>query len=191
MAHIKFLKHGTGSALKAVKYLIGNKDGRTATLLRGDPAQVARVADSLTTRYRYTSAVIGFAPEDSPSPEEIDHCLDDFIRAAGMEADRLAWTAIRHDEPGDRVALHILIARVDLISGKSFNPAPPGWQKRYDPLRDSWNYENGWARPDDPERARLLQPGDKSYLDAENLRKRGSRIRRPEKTDYGVFDPTV
>ena len=186
MAHLKFLKHGTGSARHAVRYLIGHKEGRTATVLRGDPDQVALVADSLTTRYRYTSAVINFAPEDAPSPEEIDHCLDDFCRAMGLDADRLAWTAILHHEPGDRVALHILVARVDLVTGKSYNPAPPGWQKRYDPLRDAWNYENGWARPDDPERARLLQPGDQAFIDAENLRKGVAESDDPKKliTEY-------
>jgi len=128
-------------------------------VLRGDPWQIAMVSDSLTTRYRYSSAVIAFAPEDHPTPEQIDQCLEDFQRAMGLDDDRLAWTAIRHDEPGDRVAIHVLVARVDLLTGKSFNPAPPGWMKRYDPLRDAWNYENGWARPDDPQRARLIQPG--------------------------------
>ena len=171
MAHIKFLRYGTGSAKQAIQYLTGPKEGRKETVLRGDPELVAMVADSLATRYRYSSAVIAFAKEDAPTPEQIDHCLDDFRRAMGLEEDRLPWTAIRHDEPGDRVALHILMARVDLFTGKSYNPAPPGWQKRYDPLRDAWNYENGWARPDDPQRARLLQPGDRAFFDAENLRK--------------------
>ena len=173
MAHIKFLSHGTGSAKKAVQYLTGPKEGRKETILRGDPYQVAIVADTLTTRYRYSSAVIGFAPEDAPTPEQIDRCLEDFRKAMGpgLEESRLAYTAIRHDEPGNRIALHILCARVDLFSGKSFNPAPPGWQKRYDPLRDAWNYENGWARPDDPERARLFQPGHRAFIEAENLRK--------------------
>ena len=173
MAHIKFLRHGTGSAQKAVKYLTEPKEGRRETVLRGDPCQMAMVADSLSTRYRYSSAVIGFAPEDRPTPEQIDHCLDDFRTAMGpgMDESRLAYTAILHDEPGNRIALHILCARVDLETGKSYNPAPPGWQKRYDLLRDAWNYENGWARPDDPQRARLLQPGHRAFIEAENLRK--------------------
>ncbi len=186
MAHIKFLRHGTGSAKKAVQYLTGPKEGRKASVLRGDPDLVAMVADSVMIRHRYSSAVIGFAPEDAPSQEQIDHCLDDFRRAMGLAEERLAWTAIRHDEPGDRVALHILVARVDLLTGRSFNPAPPGWRKRYDPLRDAWNYENGWARPEDPERARLLQPGTRAYIDAENLRKGVGEVDDPKKliTEY-------
>ena len=186
MAHIKFLRHGTGSAKKAVKYLTEPKEGRRETVLRGDPWQMATVADSLRTRYRYSSSVIGFAPEDAPTQEQIDRCLDDFRRAMGLEDDRLSWTAIRHDEPGDRVALHILCARVDLETGKSYNPAPPGWQKRYDPLRDAWNYEHGWARPDDPERARLIQPGHRAFVEAENLRKGVSESDDPKQllTEY-------
>ena len=45
-------------------------------------------------------------------------------------------------------------ARVDLETGKSLNIAAPGWQKTFDALRDWQNHENGWSRPDDPERAR-------------------------------------
>ena len=181
MAHIKFLRYGTGSAKQAIQYLTGPKEGRKETVLRGDPELVAMVADSLATRYRYSSAVIAFAKEDAPTPEQIDHCLDDFRRAMGLEEDRLPWTAIRHDEPGDRVALHILVARVDLFTGKSYNPAPPGWQKRYDPLRDAWNYENGWARPDDPQRARLLQPGHQAFIEAANLKKGIESADEPKK----------
>ena len=186
MAHIKFLPHGVGSAKKAVRYLTEPKEGRKESVLRGDPEQVARVAESLETRYRYSSAVIAFAPEDAPTPEQIDHCLDDFGRAMGLEEERLACTAIRHDEPGNRVALHILVARVDLATGRSYNPAPPGWQKRYDPLRDAWNYKNGWARPDDPKRARLLQPGKQALTDAENLRKGIEAVDDPKQliTEY-------
>lgn len=188
MAHIKFLRHGTGSAQKAVKYLTESKEGRRETVLRGDPWQMAMVADSLTTRYRYSSAIIGFAPEDRPTPEQIDRCLDDFRMAMGpgLDESRLEYTVVRHDEPGNRIALHLLCARVDLETGKSYNPAPPGWRKRYDLIRDAWNYEHGWARPDDPERARLIQPGDRAYVEAENLRKGVEESDDPKKlvTEY-------
>ena len=53
--------------------------------------------------------------------------------------------------------MHVLAARVDLETGKSLNIAAPGWQKTFDALRDWQNHENGWSRPDDPERARDVQ----------------------------------
>jgi len=55
--------------------------------------------------------------------------------------------------------VHVICALVDLETGKSFNPAPPGWQKHFDPIRDFYNARNNWARPDDPVRARIVEQG--------------------------------
>ena len=43
-------------------------------------------------------------------------------------------------------------------------------QKTFDALRDWQNHENGWSRPDDPERARDVQPGHRAYIEAAQLR---------------------
>lgn len=166
--HIKWLKHGTGPAALAVSYVLAESDCRGAKrelveVLRGDPRQMAELADSLEFRHRYQSAVISWAPEDAPADDEIAQVLDDFERAmyAGFGPDpdlaRLSWTAVRHEEGGTH--LHVLVARVDLETGRSYAVAPPGWQRLYDPLRDHHNYLHGWARPDDPARARTVQPG--------------------------------
>ncbi len=50
------------------------------------------------------------------------------------------------------------------------NNAPPGWQRTFDPLRDAFNHEHGWSRPDDPERARTQRPGHVAYIEASKLR---------------------
>ena len=50
------------------------------------------------------------------------------------------------------------------------NIAPPGWRKTFDPLRDAFNHEHGWSRPDDPARARVQQPGHRAYVEAARLR---------------------
>ncbi|TVQ96925.1 MAG: hypothetical protein EA399_14765 [Desulfovibrionales bacterium] len=122
--------------------------------------------------HRYSSAVIAWAPDDAPSEEQIQAVLDDFEKLAwpGMEPERYVWSAILHREKNGGVHVHIFSARVDLATGKSHNIAPPGWQKDYEALRDFWNHSKGWARPDDPLRARILQPGYKAYLDAARLR---------------------
>jgi len=171
---IKFLPHGQGSCARAVRYLLKEGDKEKVTVLRGDPFQVSSLADSLSFTHRYSSAVIGFAPEDAPTDDEIDKLLDDFreTMGPGMGEDRLAYTAIRHEEPGGRIAIHILCARVDLETGKSYNPAPPKWQSRYDPLRDAWNFEKGWSRPDDPARSRdseHIQPNRKDRDTRESI----------------------
>ena len=146
--------------------------GKRVTVLRGDPAQVADVADSLEFAHTYTSGVLAWAPDDEPTAAEIEAVVDEFEQTAwaGLEPDRYAWTAVQHAEPSGAVHVHILAARVDLETGKSLNIAPPGWQEHFDPLRDWQNAEHGWSRPDDPALQRDVEPGYTAYLDAAALR---------------------
>ena len=156
--HIKFLMHGTGDPHRAIDYLLSAHDFKgqrrpEVTVLRGDPYQVAEVANSLSFVHRYTSCVIAWAKEDAPTAQEVDAVLDGFERIAfaGLTPDRVSHAVIWH---GDHA--HIIIARVDLLTGNSFNVAPPRWKGAFYPLRDFWNGLKGWARPQDFRRARFL-----------------------------------
>ena len=175
--HVKFIARGTGSAGAAADYLLGERDAAGNVrdgieVRRGDPDMVAAVADSLEFGHKYTSGVIAWAPDDRPTDAQIEAVLDKFEQTAwaGLEPDRYAWTAVEHRERGGGVHVHILAARCDLETGKSLNIAPPGWQKTFGPLRDAFNHEHGWSRPDDPARARTQQPGHRAYIDATKLR---------------------
>ena len=170
---IKFLSHGTGSGARASAYLMGSHDHTGAeragvAVLRGDPVLFAAVADSLPFQHRYRSAVISWATEEAPTADEITAVLEDFeaVAFAGLEPEDVHLTAVQHDEPDGGVHVHILIPRVHLGTGKSFNPAPPGHRKAFDAVRDKHNHEKGWARPDDPLRARLLRPDFEAYKSA-------------------------
>ena len=179
---IKFLDHGTGNAHAAARYLIGTHDHNgieraEVKVLRGDPMAVAQVADSLDFKNRYTSGVIAFAPEDNPTDEQIKQVIDDFegTAFAGLSRDRVAYSAILHREANGACHIHIFVARVDLKTSKSLNIASPGWDKSFDPLRDMHNHRHGWARPDDPARARTQQPGHVALIEAADLR-RGMQV---------------
>ena len=174
---VKFLSHGKGSARAAVEYLVGERDAagqerEGVEVVRGNPDMVAAVADSLDFERKYTSAVIAWAPEDRPTGEQIEAVLDEFEKTAwaGLEPDRYAWTAVLHRERGGGVHAHILAAQCDLQTGRSLNIAPPGWQQTFAPLRDAFNHEHGWSRPDDPARARAQRPGHVAYIEASKLR---------------------
>ena len=114
--------------------------------------------------------------------------LDEFEKTAwaGLETDRYAWSAVQHRDAKGGVHVHVLAARCDLGSGKSLNIAPPGWQKTFDALRDWQNHKNGWSRPDDPERARVVQPGYRAYIDDTQLRAGLETEKNPRRviTDY-------
>jgi preprotein translocase subunit YajC len=159
--HIKFLPHGTGSPQRAVAYLLAVHDHNgiqrpEVRVLRGNPKLVADLAETLSFVHRYTSGVISWHADDDPSSEEVQEVLDDFERLAfaGLEPDQYSSAAIWH-----RGHVHVIAARVELRTGLSHNLAPPGRQKAFDHLRNYWNHKKGWARPDDPNRARQVQPG--------------------------------
>ena len=132
--HLKFLARGTGSAAAAAAYLLAKRDAagteRAAVeVLRGDPVEVARVADSLTFKYLYTSGVIAWSPEDAPTRAEIERVLDEF--------EETAWAGLRPRplQSGRRCGTAtitagctctFLAARCDLATGRSLNVASPG-----------------------------------------------------------------
>jgi len=183
--HIKFLAHGGGSGRKAVAYLLGThdhsgKERAEVRVLRGDPEMVGMVADSLPFAKRYTSGVVAWALEDNPSDEQIDQVLDDIERVAfaGIGVERVVYTAVLHVDQDGSKHLHWVADNVDLATGKSFNPAPPGWQKAYGALRDMHNYRHGWARPDDPARRR---PIPVKLAAAEFRAKRGGLLSKRER----------
>lgn len=171
--HIKFLAHGTGDPARAAAYVVDSKDHQNieragVEVLRGDPQTFAAIAGSLTSVHRYTSGVIAWAGDDAPTDEEISAVLDDFERVAfaGLEPDEYHFCAVQHVEDDGSKHVHILVPRVNLKTGQALNIAPPNWEYTYDPLRDAWNWEKGWARPDDENRARLVQRGHVEYQDA-------------------------
>ena len=175
---IRFMNHGTGSGAVAAEYLTQALDWKgqereDIQALRGDPGQVADVADSLKFKHKYTSAVIAWAPEDQPTDEQIERTVDEFEKFAwaGMAPDRYAWTAVKHrDSNGGGVHVHVVAARYDLATGKSLNIAPPNWERQYASLRDCLNQEYGWSSPKDPARARAVRPGHQAYIEKERPR---------------------
>ena len=103
---IKFLARGTGSTAAAADYLTREplpaheqdqdqereqeKNSEEVKVLRGNPHQVAEVADALQFEHKYTSGVIAWAPEDKPSDAQIGRVVDEFEKTAwaGLEPDR-------------------------------------------------------------------------------------------------------
>ena len=175
--HIKFTNAGRGNATTTSNYLVNDLDGKGIErhgieIYEGNPGNVAQVANSLPFKNRYTHAVIAFAKEDRPTRKEVENVIEDFKRATfgNLDRDRFSYAFVIHEEEDDGLHIHAMIAKVDLESGKQFNPAEPGWQKHYDLLRDALNHEKNWARPDDPSRKRLFSKGKGHYIDAENKR---------------------
>ena len=80
-------------------------------------------------------------------------------------------TAVLHEEDDGSKHVHFLVPRVELETGKALNIAPPNHQKYYDPLRDHFNYKNGWDRPDGIALQRdTQQPNHEHFIDKAAIR---------------------
>jgi len=159
--HIKFIRAGR-SGQKAVAYLLKKREAEEVIVRRGQPVFFADLVDSLEYTNPYSSAVVAFSPEDQPTEEQIEEVIEAFQRTAwpGLEDQDFCVLVVEHRRKDGRgTHLHFLVANYHIGRKKHFNPAPPGWQKRYDLLRDFFNLKYGWARPEDPKRARKVQPG--------------------------------
>ena len=154
--HIKFLNHGKGSSAQASAYLLDELDhlGNVRAgveVLRGDATTFNAVCDASPHLWKYTSGVIAWSKEDSPTDEQIKEVLDQFEKHAfsGLDSSQYHLFAVLHTDDDGSKHIHVLAPRLDIQSGKSLNIAPPGHEKHFDSLRDYFNTKYQWSRPDD------------------------------------------
>lgn len=170
--YMKVFPHGQGRGDGPTHYLVRpdypGRDERPPEILRGDVGTTRDLIESLDTKWRFTAGVLSWHPDDSVTPEQEQRLMGEFeqVAFAGLEHDQRNILWVRHIHAGHH-ELHFVIPRVELSSGKAFNPCPPGWQKHFDVFRDLHNHREGWARPDDPARARLHTP---EHADLHNAR---------------------
>ena len=174
---IKVFPKGTGRGYGPVEYAIspnpfGKGQRQTSPIVKkGDPQQMIHQIDAVPFKWKYTSGAICFAKEDNPSDEQINYLIEDFeqLAFAGLPLSSRSILWVQHEENG-RKELHFILPRQEVHTGKSFNAFPPGWEKKFDLIRDKYNYSYGWARPDDPVRARNWQPRHFALIKADSER---------------------
>ncbi|MDR2055765.1 MAG: relaxase/mobilization nuclease domain-containing protein [Desulfovibrio sp.] len=174
---MKVFPHGQGGGGKPTRYLVRldypGRAEKPPEILRGNPDMARALVDSIDRRWKFTAGVLSWHPDDKVTPEQEERVMDDFekVAFAGMDADQRYILWVRHSHAGHH-ELHFLIPRLELSSGKDFNACPPGWRKDFDVFRDLHNRCEGWARPDDPFRARLYKP-EHTELHRARLLRRG------------------
>lgn len=174
---IKFTGGGRGGGAVIAAYLTApDREGRDHAppeVLRGDIERTRDLIDSISREWSYTHGVVSFALEDAPTEDQQRQVMDRFEALAfgGLDPEQYDITWVRHHHTsGGRVELHFVTPRMELTTGRALNIAPPGWEGTYRPLRDFLNHSHGWARPDDPERARELQAAPVRDLEGFSLR---------------------
>ena len=158
-----------GSPRQALGYVLSHTDEwgrpREVTLVAGSPNIFLAAACDLPFRHRYQSAVLAWSAGESPADEQLDQVLDRLFEAmaCGLPLQRMAYLTVRHDRL-DATDVHVLVAAVDLGTGRHFNPAPPGWQRLYGLLQDWANLQFDWSNPRDEGRQRWIQPARQPRL---------------------------
>ena len=183
---IKAFSYGKGGGHGPVNYVVSAKykerEGLPPVVLRGDPAMTTKLIDNAGAQgrvWKFSAGVLSWHPDDKVTPKQEQKIMDAFeqLAFAGLPADAYNILWVRHNHTSHH-ELHFVIPRMELSTGKAFNPLPPGWQKEFDVLRNLFNEREGWARPDDPARARTRQPGNTGLVNA-----RRKRHGLPEKED--------
>ena len=175
---IKVFNKGQGAGYGPVEYVCAlnpfEKGERTTPpqVIKGDPKMMRMQIDAVPFAWKYSSGVVSFAKEDAPTESQLGEMMDHFeeLAFAGLPLSSRSIMWVSHKHTG-RQELHFVIPRQEVHSGKSFNAFPPGWEKKFDHLRDMFNFKYGWARPDDPARARAWQPGVNALIQADAQRK--------------------
>ena len=154
-----------GSITRAVHYLFGPADSQQrkrerVELLRGDAQQLIDLVNTLPSPESacsgsaYDSIVLSFSPLDQPSRKQIQEVIARLPAALFPGGrDRVCWLAKLHAD-GTSVHVHVLVARVDLVTGLQFSVTGMGLR----PVRElcrAMNRRHGWADPQDEFRGRL------------------------------------
>jgi hypothetical protein len=176
---VGFSKHGTGGGAGPVDYVTDRKrEGREEfepVTVRGDAEQTKQLIDSLDFKWKYTSGVLSFAPDEVITLEMESDIIDRFesVAFAGLENDQYNIFWVRHSHAGHH-ELHFVTPRVELATGKSLNIKPPGdlAREHFDDFRSEINAKYGLADPTDPDREKnIASPNHELKIAAEALRK--------------------
>lgn len=147
-------KQGRSSATGAVNYCLSDFDSRKnrrevkPVVVKGDAFRT-RSLDSLCPEKwtsLSTSGAIAFRDKEEITQEKKLELIDQFERAfLGNMRDRVNILWVEHKDKGN-LELHFVINKIDLITGKYFNPFPPGHIPKKDAFVKLKNDEYGFEQ---------------------------------------------
>ena len=162
---IAYSKHGKSGG---VRYAISNK---TAKVLVGDPKITEQLIKQNKNKLKYRSGIISFE-EKNPDKKIVQDVIDNFIKSTftGLEKDQYNILMVEHTNT-DNYHIHFTIPRLELTTGKSFNPH---WhkedQKRLLKLQDYLNAKHGLSNPFEAKKAKTLQDIDFKALNRNKIK---------------------
>ncbi|MFY2818585.1 relaxase/mobilization nuclease domain-containing protein [Achromobacter xylosoxidans] len=147
-------KSGRSSAKGAVNYCLSDFDSRRnrrevkPVVVKGDPFRTRSLDGLCPEKWTSlsTSGAIAFRDKEEITQEKKLELLDQFERTfLGNMRDRVNILWIEHRDKGN-LELHFVINKIDLITGKYFNPFPPGHIPKKDAFVKLKNDELGFEQ---------------------------------------------
>ena len=171
---VKFLPTYTGGGLGSINYLLNErKAAGMARVINGDENLTRAIIKGIDFKQKTCFGVLSFEEKhDFLNEEQKLQIIKDFERALlgeyMLERTNRLW--VEHSDKNGRLELNFLIPKIDLASGKSFNPYLAKFdQHRIDLIKRMINDEYSLSSPDDPAREQTISASKKNIGHYKNL----------------------
>ena len=184
---VKFLPTYTGGGLGSINYLLNErKAAGTAKVVKGDENLTRAVIKGVTYKQKTCFGVLSFEEKHDFLNEE-QKLIKDFERALlgdyMLERTNRLW--VEHSDKNGRLELNFLIPKIDLASGKSFNPYLALFdQHRIDLIKRIVNDEYSLSSSDDPVREQTISASKKNIGHYQNLEELDKKLHELVREGY-------
>lgn len=187
---VKFLPTYTGGGLGSINYLLNErrKAAGTAKVVKGDENLTRAIIKGIDFKQKTCFGVLSFEEKhDFLTEEQKLKIIKDFERALlgdyMLERTNRLW--VEHSDKNGRLELNFLIPKIDLASGKSFNPYLAKFdQHRVDLIKIMINDEYSLSSPDDPTREQTISASKKNIGHYQNLEELDKKLHELVKEGY-------
>ena len=186
---VKFLPTYTGGGLGSINYLLNErKAAGTARVVKGDENLTRAIIKGIDFKQKTCFGVLSFEEKhDFLTEEQKLKIIKDFERALlgeyMLERTNRLW--VEHSDKNGRLELNFLIPKIDLVTGKSFNPYFDKYdQSRIDLFKRIVNDEYNLSSPDDPAREQTISASKKNIGHYQNLEEVDKKLHELVKEGY-------
>lgn len=186
---VKFLPTYTGGGLGSINYLLNErKAAGTARIIKGDGNLTRAIIKGIDFTQKTCFGVLSFEEKhDFLTEEQKLKIIKDFERAllGDYMLDRVNVLWIGHSDKNGRLELNFLIPKIDMPTGKSFNPYLAKFdQHRIDLIKRMINDEYSLSSPDDPAREQTISASKKNIGHYQNLEELDKKLHELVKEGY-------
>ena len=186
---VKFLPTYTGGGLGSINYLLNErKAAGTARVIKGDENLTRAIIKGIDFKQKTCFGVLSFEEKhDFLDEEQKLKIIKDFERALlgdyMLELVNVLW--VEHSDKNGQLELNFLIPKIDMPTGKSFNPYLAKFdQHRIDLIKRIINDEYNLSSPDDPAKEQTISASKKNIGHYQNLEELDKKLHELVKEGY-------